>query len=603
MKQKLTRILYFLKYKLWKKLKVSLGTAFIVSGVLILAAATIKNDLVPSSFPVFFDRPQPQVLNAKDTSNIPIFNPELVVSDTTFRSSRDFPNTQSIQSYLSRIRSPLANFRDGGKSAAQIIFEASRGISSGRMTFSGREFRANINPAMILVKLETEQSLLSLTNYNTTTDPEGRIAKAMGYACFDFQSCDPSLRGFTNQVNKGAWQLEYNFQLATSPDFPSEPYRVGKTITTLDERRVNLSNASTASFYRYTPHVYWGNYNVWKVTVANGWGVNTSTFSRAAIDQVNLPIKRSIEVRPIDYGIKLSDVQDSLRKQFRIGTTSEEIRQMQRFLRQEGYYTREPSGFFGAITKYAQESYMEDKGTRAEVNTPPSTPLSQSAQNLDCFQHLKKNFRYGETNEDNRRMQACLRRLGFFNHPTDTGMFGPVTRSALDAYRRSIQAKVFEKQDPTPTQNSAPTTQPITGTKTRCINLYEAFWRLNDVGSNVRELQKCLADDGFLRVAASGRFGSATQTALRQARQANGINQSTGVNSIQSPRGVVNVDSRSFFGFRCGDLKNANFRFGESGNRVRALQSCLNAAGIYNFNRITGNYWYETDRALIAWRK
>ena len=137
----------------------------------------------------------------------------------------------------------------------------------------------------MLALLEKEQSLVSLTRYDNVRDPEKRLRAATGYACSDNDTCNPKYYGFAVQVNSAAYQLQKNFNEAQAG---VGVFVVGRTIETLDNYEVTLTNAATAAVYRYTPHVYWGNYNLWKILTANGWGVSPETYSLQALDRRNI---------------------------------------------------------------------------------------------------------------------------------------------------------------------------------------------------------------------------------------------------------------------------------------------------------------------------
>ncbi len=109
----------------------------------------------------------------------------------------------------------------------------------------------HINPKVLLVMLQKEQSLL------TDTFPwVGQFQKAMGYACPDTGACDPSYRGFYNQVRSAASQLrryanhpdEYNYVAGTTNNIKYHPNAACGT------KSVFIENQATASLYNYTPY-------------------------------------------------------------------------------------------------------------------------------------------------------------------------------------------------------------------------------------------------------------------------------------------------------------------------------------------------------------
>jgi hypothetical protein len=278
-------------------------------------------------------------------SEIPVFNKNFVLSNQTFSSTRDFPTEESVQKYLESVNSPLKNYVVETKSASYWIFAAARGSTSSKWGVVPA-----INPAVMIAFLEKEQSLISLKNYDVYKDPEKRIRSAMGYGCPDTAACENTYYGFVNQVNWAAYQLQFNYNNSVTGKFVV-PYKTNNTITTLDEYYVFITNEATAAVYRYTPHVYWGNYNLWKIIVGNGWGVDTRTFSLKDIDTVNLAGKDSpITIADSDK-IDYSTVVDLLKKGCRLGDSNNNIKLMQTYLRQQGYFmNREITGLCGTTT-------------------------------------------------------------------------------------------------------------------------------------------------------------------------------------------------------------------------------------------------------------
>lgn len=165
------------------------------------------------------------------------FDPNRIIDDEAFTNAGSMP-VERIQQFLSDRGSVLAGYSEGGRTAAKIIYDA------GRVN--------NINPQVLLATLQKEQSLVTLSNYNTSTDPDGRLRKAMGYACPDSGGCDSRYAGFTNQVEGAAFQFRFNFDGSVTKRFAD--YQVNQTMT-FDGVAVSLVNQSTAALYRYTPHI------------------------------------------------------------------------------------------------------------------------------------------------------------------------------------------------------------------------------------------------------------------------------------------------------------------------------------------------------------
>lgn len=222
----------------------------------------------------------------------------------------DAMGTAQIQAFIDRFpRSCLKNHTDriptgyssysGTGSAAQVIRAASK--------------LWKVNPQVLLVTLEKEQSLIT----GGAGCDQWRYWSAMGYNCpdgggrYDY----PNLgitgtcvkregdAGFAAQVNRGAWQLQFNRQRAEGNlewngsssvhnyGFNTEGYRRAHAgapsiyydgWATISGQPVYMTNGATATLYTYTPHlsanrVFYDLFTNWFGSVAGGSGPTTTT--------------------------------------------------------------------------------------------------------------------------------------------------------------------------------------------------------------------------------------------------------------------------------------------------------------------------------------
>jgi peptidoglycan hydrolase-like protein with peptidoglycan-binding domain len=493
------------------------------------------------------------VVQAAETmqNGIPLFDPNFVLSDETFRSTRAFPTAESVQKTLESYNSPLKSASFEGKRVSQWIFGAARGTTSQRFGVV-----PDLNPGVILAYLEKEQSLLSLSQYDVTADPEKRIQNAMGYGCPDTAPCNPQYSGFVNQVNYGAYQLEYNFRLATVKD-DTNPYQLNKTITTLDAYSVLLSNAATAAQYHYTPHVYWGNYNLWKIVTANGWGRSEQTYPMATIDAINLPGKRvpGADNTPIST-ITVAQVASILQRTIVDGEQSADIDLLQRFLRQEGFFIYPYiTGYFGTVTKAALSAYRTAHQPIAPVVSPP----------VDRCEALKnQQWALSQQDADVKALQDCMTAKGYFSYSGgSTGYFGPVTQAALAAWRAPTVP--------------VPVSSPSVPEENQCEILSNKSWRLGQTGNDVRALQQCLSDAGVYQYPGgiTGYFGNYTQGVLK-----NKINPSDNCATLKSQARSWNI--------------------GDASDQVRTLQQCLKDEGVYRWPSGVTGYFGPYTKGLLG---
>lgn len=242
----------------------------------------------------------------------PGFDPNNLITDGEFVDVNNM-SVDEIQRFLSKQGSYLKDYSEDGKTAAQIIADSARGVfrSQNLIDFVPTasikldSSTGTVNPKVILVTLQKEQSLIS-----KTTKDDNALRKAMGYGCPDSGSCSSEYAGFTKQVEWGSWQLRFNYERAKDSGFSD--YQVGQSLTVSNadssSTTVTFSNRATASLYRYTPHVYNGNHNFNNLYVntynfqvreyeaqSAGWSSSDGDFTAATIvrggDATNLVIR------------------------------------------------------------------------------------------------------------------------------------------------------------------------------------------------------------------------------------------------------------------------------------------------------------------------
>ncbi len=243
----------------------------------------------------------------------PNFDPGLLISDAAFEDAATFGSAAGVQQFLQGRGSLLANTSQDFliklreptdidwktrledprpslsrlRTAAELIYDASTA--------------AGINPQVILVTLQKEQSLI--TGSFSGDSLQARLDRALGYGCPDNQPCQASFLGFYNQLfgtfdaEGSRWigapkalmrSFTYTMdgaRVARGPlvdaearAFGSGPFvrmsKKGDTVifeNTLggfagvgSPQTVTMKNFATTALYRYTPHVFNGNYNFWR---------------------------------------------------------------------------------------------------------------------------------------------------------------------------------------------------------------------------------------------------------------------------------------------------------------------------------------------------
>jgi hypothetical protein len=232
---------------------------------------------------------------------MPEFNPNIIIPDTAFGDTKTFGGPEGIQRFLESKGSVLANTSPDFltklsepndpalkaklddpnpnlgrlRTAAEIIWDASQA--------------SGINPQVLLVTLNKEQSLI--TGNHSPERLQRALNHAMGFDCPDATGCGNLFPGFYYQL-MGNVDLEGNRYLGAAkslmksfstpsgrgPMIGGSISKVGDTVEIentlgdfagiLGRQLVTIGNRATAALYRYTPHVFNGNYNFWRFFTA-----------------------------------------------------------------------------------------------------------------------------------------------------------------------------------------------------------------------------------------------------------------------------------------------------------------------------------------------
>lgn len=236
------------------------------------------------------------------------FNPNKIIEDRQFTDTQTFGGAAGIQQFLALKGSVLANTdpnfllklkepQDSKLKSGLNDPEPSLGrLRTAAELIWDSATKNGLNPQVILVTLQKEQGLIS-GNFRNDTAVQRALDHALGFNCTDANGCDQLFSGFYYQLfgnfdaqgNRyigapASLMRSFNTPGGRGPgvDAAGETFssplvrtsRVGDSII-LDNTQgppnnaapmqtVTLSNLATAALYRYTPHVYNGNYNFWK---------------------------------------------------------------------------------------------------------------------------------------------------------------------------------------------------------------------------------------------------------------------------------------------------------------------------------------------------
>jgi len=258
----------------------------------------------------------PRMVFALDVN--PAFNPNMLIPDAAFADTRTFGGPEGIQKFLDSKNALIANTSPDFlskllepndpalkaklddpqpnlgrlRTAAELIWDASRA--------------SGLNPQVIIVTLNKEQGLI--TQKIAPDRVQRALNFAMGFDCPDSSACGTLFPGFYFQLfgnvdTEGNRYLgaakslmkSFNTPGGRGPTIANAAAKVGQSVlihNTMGDytdifasQYVTIGNRATAALYRYTPHVFNGNYNFWRFFTSwfkypNGT-LLTSTFDSA----------------------------------------------------------------------------------------------------------------------------------------------------------------------------------------------------------------------------------------------------------------------------------------------------------------------------------
>ena len=295
--------------------------------------------------------------------------------------------------------------------------------------------------------------------------------------------------------------------------------------------------------------------------------------------------------------------------ELRFGDSGAEVSDLQRRLRQLGYFNTTPTGNFREITLNAVRYFQ--RVNRLRVNgvadrqtlallfgstrpVPPTAPPENISGNGGC-----KGLRFGDRGATVDLIQRQLKALGYFEGGVDgkfrertlyavtrfqqdynlisDGCADTATLTAIDAQMRAAQSTSFPEDDDV--QSKAPAD----------------VLKLGDRGKQVEVVQRRLQQLGYYRSQIHGWFDRPTEAALSRFQKDRGL------------FGTGRVDSSTQSALQQGNKPatqalSPGLRRGDTGPAVRQLQSALNSLG-KNPGQINGVFGADTEQALLSFQQ
>ena len=308
----------------------------------------------------------------------------------------------------------------------------------------------------------------------------------------------------------------------------------------------------------------------------------------------------------------------------KVGSTGAEVRKMQNRLKELGYLKGSADGDFGAATEAAVKSFqaqnglaVDGKAGTATLNKLYSANAKKAPANVTNTPKPTAtpftSFKHGDTGAEIKRMQTRLKELGYLNGKAD-GDFGDATEAAVRYFQQrnnlTVDGKAGQKTldklysssakaaKATPTPTAKPTKTPKVTATPKADDL-DYYLENGASGTKVRTLQNRLIELGWLSGQADGKYGNATEYAVKAFQKR--------YSSLWDD-GVAGPDTlKQLYGAGAATAKTPaaslgqTLSSGDEGAAVKALQNRLKELGFYT-KTIDGEYGSTTKAAVTAFQ-
>ena len=308
----------------------------------------------------------------------------------------------------------------------------------------------------------------------------------------------------------------------------------------------------------------------------------------------------------------------------KVGSTGAEVRKMQNRLKELGYLKGSADGDFGAATESAVKSFqaqnglaVDGKAGTATLNKLYSANAKKAPANVTNTPKPTAtpftSFKHGDTGAEIKRMQTRLKELGYLNGKAD-GDFGDATEAAVRYFQQrnnlTVDGKAGQKTldklysssakaaKATPTPTAKPTKTPKVTATPKAESL-DYYLENGASGTKVRTLQNRLIELGWLSGQADGKYGNATEYAVKAFQKR--------YSSLWDD-GVAGPDTlKQLYGAGAATAKTPaaslgqTLSSGDEGAAVKALQNRLKELGFYK-KTIDGEYGSATKAAVTAFQ-
>lgn len=336
---------------------------------------------------------------------------------------------------------------------------------------------------------------------------------------------------------------------------------------------------------------------------------NVGTTGWSPIGLATVPVSNPVTVTlPPFTPVPTTGPQEVLK----LGSQGEQVRDLQRRLKELKFYDGQVDGDFGAATETSVKAFQKQYKLTADGVVGEGTLTKLYAAKATMVPAVTPaptgSLKVGSTGTNVRNVQQKLKSLGFYNGSVD-GDYGEGTEAAVKAFQKqyglyadgkvgsqTLSALSNARATAKPSYKAATATPRGTAVPSYSQNTY---LRNGNSGSDVRKMQERLISLGYLSGSATGRFDDATEAGVI-AFQKRHCSYWDGVAGPDTLKELYSSSARSTS--TAAAIIGTTLQVGSEGAAVRSLQTKLKSLGYYS-GSVDGSFGEGTKEAVIAFQK
>ncbi len=301
------------------------------------------------------------------------------------------------------------------------------------------------------------------------------------------------------------------------------------------------------------------------------------------------------------------------------GDKGDAVKDLQKRLKELGYYTASCDGNFGQVTEDAVKAFQKKNGLTQDgvagkvtlsklesanaIKADGTKANASSSTSTGATTQSSTSLKKGSTGDAVKKLQKRLKELGYYTPGVD-GSYGDRTVEAVKAFQKNNKLTVDGVAGPV-TQNKLYSSSAVAATtdKVEEDTAISDTLKKGDTGYAVRKLQQRLKELGYYTPGVDGSYGYRTVESVQAFQKKNGLT----ADGVAGPTTQAKLYSDSAKPAKDPvvqepEADDGTLKEGSTGEAVKKLQRRLKELGYYTPG-VDGSYGYRTVDAVKAFQK